>query len=82
MFEFGRVCERRKLIANVSKNKVMGCSRYVNVVRQDVRLNDVPLVELDCLTYLGSKWQEMEDAKKSLYELVIIVPTAFHRAAA
>ena len=25
--EFGRICERRKLRVNVSKNKVMGCSR-------------------------------------------------------
>ena len=28
--EFGRVCKIRKLIVNVSKNKVMRCSRYGN----------------------------------------------------
>ena len=28
--EFGRVCERRNLRANVGKSKVMRCSRYVN----------------------------------------------------
>ena len=28
--EFGRVCERRKLRANVGKSKVMRCSRYGN----------------------------------------------------
>ena len=27
--EFGRVCERRKLRVNVSKNKVMRCSRSI-----------------------------------------------------
>ena len=28
--EFGRVCERRTLIVNVGKSKVMRCSRHVN----------------------------------------------------
>ena len=28
--EFGRVCERRKLIVNVGKSKVVRCSRYGN----------------------------------------------------
>ena len=28
--KFGRVCERRKLRANVGNCKVMRCSRYVN----------------------------------------------------
>ena len=28
--EFGRVCERRKLIVNVGKSKVMRCSRCGN----------------------------------------------------
>ena len=50
--EFGAVCE---LIVNVGKTKVMRCSRYVNVVQMDVRLNGEPLGEVDCLKYLRSQ---------------------------
>ena len=28
MSEFGRICERKKFRVNVSKSKVMRCSRY------------------------------------------------------
>ena len=37
--EFGRVCERIKLQANVGKSKVEMYSRYVNVGLMDARLN-------------------------------------------
>ena len=46
--EFGRVCERRKLRVNVSKGKVMRCSRYGNGCRMHVILNGEPLEEVDC----------------------------------
>ena len=55
--EFGRVCERRKLRVNVSKSKVMRCSRYGNGDRMHVMhviLNGEPLEEVDCFKYLGS----------------------------
>ena len=38
--EFDRVCERRKLRVYVRKSKVIKRSRYVNVGRMNVRLND------------------------------------------
>ena len=53
--EFGRVCERRKLKVNVSKSKVMRCSRYGNGDRMHVMLNGEPLEEVDCFKYLGSQ---------------------------
>ena len=53
--EFGRVCERRKLRANVGKSKVMRCSRYSNWDRMHVILNGEPLEEVDCFKYLGSQ---------------------------
>ena len=40
VIDFGRVCDRRKLRANVGK--VIGCKRYVNVGRMHVRLNSEP----------------------------------------
>ena len=40
--EFGRVCEKRKLGVNVSKSKVMRCSRYGNGGRIHVILNGEP----------------------------------------
>ena len=40
---------------NVGKSKVMGCSRYGNAGRMHVILNGEPLVEVDCLQYLGSQ---------------------------
>ena len=46
--EFGRVCERRKLIVNEGKNKVTRCSRYGNGGRIHVILNGEPLEEVDC----------------------------------
>ena len=52
---FGRVCERGKLRVNVSKSKVMRCSRYANGSRMDVRLNADPLEEVDYFKYLGSQ---------------------------
>ena len=45
--EFGTVCER-KLRVNVSKSKVMRCSRYVNGDRMGVRLKGDLLEEVDC----------------------------------
>ena len=53
MSVFGRVCERRKLRVNISKNKVMRCSRYGNGNRMHVILNSEPLKEVDCFKYLG-----------------------------
>ena len=53
--EFGRVCERRKLRVNVSRSKVMTCSRYGNGDRMHMILNDEPLDEVDCFKYLGSQ---------------------------
>ena len=52
---FGRVCERRKLRANVGMSKVMRCSRYGNGDRMHVILNSEPLEEVDCFKYLGSQ---------------------------
>ena len=37
--EFGRVCERRKLQANVGKSKVMRCTRNEDGARLNVMLN-------------------------------------------
>ena len=53
--EFGRVCKRRKLGVNVSKSKVMRCSRYGNGDQMHVILNGEPLEEVDCFKYLGSQ---------------------------
>ena len=46
MSEFGRICERRKLRVNVSKSKVMRCSRYGNGCRMHEILNCEPLEEV------------------------------------
>ena len=51
--EFGRVCERRKLRANVGKSKVMRCAMCGNGERMHVILNGEPLEEVDCFKYLG-----------------------------
>ena len=42
----GRVYERRKLRVNVSKSKVIRCSRYVNGGRMYARLNGDPIEEV------------------------------------
>ena len=63
--EFGRVCEIRKLRANVGKSKVMRCSRYGKKDRMHVILNGEPLEEVDCFKYLGSL--VMEDVKGMWY---------------
>ena len=55
MSEFGKVCKRRKLRVNVSKSKVMRCSRYGNGDRMHVILNGEPLEEMDCFKYPGSQ---------------------------
>ena len=66
--EFGRVCERKKLRVNVCKSKVMRCSRYGNGDQNmHVRLNGVPLEEVDCLSTWGRNWQLMEDVKGMWY---------------
>ena len=52
---FGRARERRKLIVNVGKNKVMRRSRYVIVGQMLVRLNSEPFEEVDYFKYLGSQ---------------------------
>ena len=41
--EFRRVCERRKLIVNEGKSKVMRCSRYGIICRLRARLDGMPL---------------------------------------
>ena len=53
MCEFGRVCERRKLIVNVGKSKVTRCSRYGNGDRMHAILNGEPLEKV--LYHLGSQ---------------------------
>ena len=53
LFEFGRLCERRKLRVNVGKSKVLRCSRYGNGDRMHVILNCEPLEDVDCFKYLG-----------------------------
>ena len=40
---------------NVSKSKVMRCSRYVNCSRLNMRLIGEPLEEMDCFKFLGSQ---------------------------
>ena len=52
--ESGRVCEERKLRVNVGKNKVMRCSKYVNVGRMHARLNGEPFEKVDCFKHLWS----------------------------
>ena len=49
--EFGRVCERKKLV-NVGKSKVMRCSRYGNGDPMYVILKGEPLEEVDYFRYL------------------------------
>ena len=51
--EFERVCERRKLRVNVSKSKVMRCTRSEDVARLNVMLNGEVLEEVDHFKYLG-----------------------------
>ena len=53
--EFGREGERRKLIVNVGKSKVMRCSRYGNEDRMHVIQNGEQLEEVDCFKYLESQ---------------------------
>ena len=52
--EFGRACERRKLRVNVSKSKVMRCTRSEDGARMNVSLNGEVLEEVDQFKYLGS----------------------------
>ena len=40
---------------NVGKGRVMRCSVFVNLDRMDLRLNGVPLQEMECFKYLGSQ---------------------------
>ena len=50
--EFGRVRERKKLRVNLSKSKVMKCSRLVDERRMNVALNGTMLEEVKCFKYL------------------------------
>jgi hypothetical protein len=52
--EFDSVCNRRKLRVNVSKSKVMRCSRDGMVGNLNVRLNAELLEEVSCFQYLGA----------------------------
>ena len=53
--EFGRVCERRKLIrVNVGKSKVMRYTRNEDDARLNVMLNGEALEEVNQFKYLGS----------------------------
>ena len=52
--EFGRVCERRKLLVNVSKSKVMRCTRNEDGAKLNAMLNGDVLEEVDQFKYLGS----------------------------
>ena len=53
--EFGRVCERRKLRANVGKSKVMRSSSYGNGGRMQVAQIGAPWEEVDFFKYLWSQ---------------------------
>ena len=53
--ESGGVFKIRKLRVNVCKNKVMRCSRRVNVGRMHARLNGEPFEKVDCFQSLGSQ---------------------------
>ena len=53
--ESGRVYDRRKLRVNISKSKVMRCSRYGNGGQKQVILNGEPLDEVDCFKYLRTQ---------------------------
>ena len=46
---------------NVGKNKIMRCSRHVNVGRMNVRLNGNQLEEVYSFEYLG--WQVAADER-------------------
>ena len=54
VYEFGKLRERRKLKVNVSKSKVMRCTKNANVGRLNVLLNGVALDEVDKFNYLGA----------------------------
>ena len=47
--------QTKKLRENVSKNKVLRCSRYGSWGRMQVRLNGQPLEEVDCFKYMESQ---------------------------
>ena len=55
MSELGRICERSKLRVNVSKSKVVRCSRFENGGRMHVIVNGELLQDVDCFKYLGSQ---------------------------
>ena len=65
--EFHRICKRRKLRVNVSKSKVMRCSRYGNMGRMHAKLNNEPCEEVDVLSTRGRKWQRMKVVKGIWY---------------
>ena len=50
--KFGRLCERRKLRANVGNSKVMRCSMYGNGGRKHMIRHGEPLEEVDCFKYI------------------------------
>ena len=52
--EFGRVCERKKLLVNVGKSMVMRCIRNADGARLNVILNIEALEEVDQFKYFGS----------------------------
>ena len=54
MTEFGRVCERRKLRANVGMSKVMRFTRNEDGARLNGMLNGEALEGVDHFKYLGS----------------------------
>ena len=49
----------KKLRLNEGKSKIMRSSRYGNACDTKCK----PLEEVDCLKYLGRKWQLMGDVK-------------------
>ncbi len=52
--EFWRLCERRKIKVNVSRNKVMRCTRMVDDRMMNVALNGKLLEDVKCFEYLAS----------------------------
>ena len=47
--------QKKKVESNVVKSKVIRCSRYGNVGRTHVILNNEALEGVDCCKYLGSQ---------------------------
>ena len=65
LYEFDKVCKRRKLKVNIGKCKVMVCVRIERGENLDSSLNEEMLEEVDPFKYLGSviskNWVVVDD---------------------